>query len=167
MDPAFNSLFSYGVKCGYLERNPASAIDRIKIVDAPPEIFTPNQLQLILEKAPSKLMSLLAIGAFAGLRIAELRPYLREWLEKYPGEILAANWTHELGTIRKKFELSHDVLRHTFISMHIAEFKSFADSALESGNSESIIRNHYLDTSTAHEAKAFWQIFPTENGQDE
>jgi hypothetical protein len=50
------SLFSYGVKRGYLERNPASAIDRIKIVDAPPEIFTPNQLQLILEKAPYKLM---------------------------------------------------------------------------------------------------------------
>jgi hypothetical protein len=35
------SLFSYGVKRGYLERNPVSAIDRVKIVDAPPRSSPP------------------------------------------------------------------------------------------------------------------------------
>jgi hypothetical protein len=43
------------------------------------------------------------------------------------------------------FGLTHDVLRHTYISMFVAKFRSMGEAALQAGNSESIIRRHYLD----------------------
>jgi integrase len=65
-------LFNYGVKRGYLERNPVTIIERMKNVDQAPEIFTVDELRLLLNKAPSQLLPMFAIGAFAGLRTAEL-----------------------------------------------------------------------------------------------
>jgi hypothetical protein len=62
--------------------------------------------------------------------------------------------------VRTKFELSPDVLRHTFASMHVGKFHSVGQAALESGNSETIIRNNYLNVVSEAEAKAFWQIMP-------
>jgi len=93
-------------------------------------------------------------------RQIKIRPNLRKWLERFPGEILPVNADRDIKAIRAKFKLTHDVLRHTFISMHIGAFKSFADAAIESGNSESIIRDHYLNTSTLSAAKLFWKIEP-------
>ncbi|MBV9642889.1 MAG: site-specific integrase [Verrucomicrobia bacterium] len=93
-------------------------------------------------------------------RQIKVRENLRHWLTQFPQDILPVNCDREFKAVRKKFALSHDVLRHTFISMHIGAFKSFADAALESGNSEKIIRDHYLNTSTAADAKAFWRICP-------
>ena len=61
---------------------------------------------------------------------------------------------------RKQFELSHDVLRHTFISMLVGKFRSLGDAALQAGNSESIIQKHYLDLKTAAEADEFFGIGP-------
>ena len=61
---------------------------------------------------------------------------------------------------RKQFDLSHDVLRHTFISMFVGKFRSLGDAALQAGNSESIIRKHYLDLKTAAEADEFFGIVP-------
>jgi hypothetical protein len=94
-------------------------------------------------------------------RQIKIRPNLYKWLKRYPGEILPAKSERELTAIRKKFALSHDVLRHTFISMHIGAFKSFADAAIESGNSEKIIRDHYLNTNSLSDAKQFWRIEPS------
>lgn len=67
-----NALFSYAEKRGLIDKNPVSAIDKIKLVDKPPEIFTPEQLQKLFQKAPADLLPCIAIGAFAGLRTAEL-----------------------------------------------------------------------------------------------
>jgi site-specific recombinase XerD len=93
-------------------------------------------------------------------RQIKIRENLHRWLTRFPGEILPVNSDRELKSVRKKFALSHDILRRTFISMQIGAFKSFADAALESGNSEKIIRDHYLNTSTSNEAKSFWKIYP-------
>ena len=38
------ALFGYAEKRGYIDKNPVSVIDKIKLVDAPPEILTPDQL---------------------------------------------------------------------------------------------------------------------------
>jgi integrase len=67
-----SALFSYAEKRGYIGKNPVSVIDKIKLVDAPPEIFTPEQLKKVLEACPEGLLPCIAIGAFAGLRTAEL-----------------------------------------------------------------------------------------------
>src|SRR3984893_11425383 len=101
-----------------------------------------------------------AISKTRQSRQIKIRPNLYQWLKRYPGEILSSKSQSELTAIRKKFKLTHDVLRHTFISMHIGAFKSFADAALESGNSEKIIRDHYLNVVPAGQAKAFWRIEP-------
>ena len=61
---------------------------------------------------------------------------------------------------RDKFRLTHDVLRHTFISMFVAKFRSLGEAALQAGNSESIIRKHYLDLKTTQEAEEFFGILP-------
>jgi integrase len=66
------ALFHYGEKRSYLERNPVASIDRIKVVDEAPEIFMPDQIQILLDKAPADLLPCLALSAFAGLRTAEL-----------------------------------------------------------------------------------------------
>jgi integrase len=66
------SLFAYGVKRHYLETNPAAAIDPLKERSDPPEIFQPEELQAVLSHAERELVPALAIGAFAGVRSAEL-----------------------------------------------------------------------------------------------
>ena len=97
-------------------------------------------------------------------RIVKLQPNLRAWLEKYPlpaeGAVPRPNPDRILADIRSTHKLGHDVLRHTFISMHVGAFKSVGDAALQAGNSEAVIRRHYLDLKTEEEAKAFWAIGP-------
>jgi integrase len=66
------ALLSYGLKRGYVERNPVSSIDEIKLIDAAPQIFTPEQIQNLLDSAPADLLPCLALCAFAGLRTAEM-----------------------------------------------------------------------------------------------
>jgi integrase len=66
------ALFGYAEKRGYIDKNPVSVIDKIKLVDTPPEILTPDQLQKTLEACPADLLPCVALGAFAGLRTAEL-----------------------------------------------------------------------------------------------
>ena len=66
------ALFAYAEKRRYVERNPVLSIDKIKLVDKAPEIFTPDQIQKLLERAPLNLLPCIALGAFAGLRSAEI-----------------------------------------------------------------------------------------------
>jgi integrase len=73
------ALFTYGQARHYVATNPVLAIQPIKQIDGPPEIFTPDDLAAVLGSADDSLLPMLVIGAFAGLRTAEL---LRlEWCE--------------------------------------------------------------------------------------
>jgi hypothetical protein len=101
-----------------------------------------------------------AISKTGKARQIKMRPNLYEWLSRYPREILPINADRELKAIRKRFGLTHDVLRHSFCSASVWAFGSFAETALESGNSESIIRNFYLNTMAQDEAQGFWAIAP-------
>jgi integrase len=66
------TLFEYAVVRGYAPENVVAKISKAKVVRGAPEIFTPAQMQTILEKAPRDFVPYLAIGAFAGLRSAEI-----------------------------------------------------------------------------------------------
>ena len=84
-------------------------------------------------------------------RNVTIQPNLAAWLRKYPLEkfpIIPANLQHLREKVALKFPLAHDVMRHTFISMFVAKFRSLGEAALQAGNSESIIRRHYLDLKT-------------------
>jgi hypothetical protein len=88
---------------------------------------------------------------------------LAEWLTEFPPNkypIIPANARRMIQHVREKFALGDDVLRHTFISMFVARFKSLGDAALQAGNSEAMIRRHYLNLVSEAEAKKFWAIAP-------
>ncbi|MGJ8638406.1 MAG: tyrosine-type recombinase/integrase [Opitutaceae bacterium] len=97
-------------------------------------------------------------------RSINIQPNLKLWLEKYPlskfpimpEKCFETMWSH----IRRTHELSHDVLRHTYISMTVGAFRSVGDASLQAGNSETVIRKHYLELKSVEEADQFWQIVP-------
>ncbi len=96
-------------------------------------------------------------------RKVTIQPNLAAWLRAYPLEkfpIILGNFKKRRDRFAKKFNLTHDVLRHTFISMFVAKFRSIGEAAIQAGNSEAIIRKHYLDLKTTKEAEAFFGIMP-------
>jgi integrase len=96
-------------------------------------------------------------------RAITIQPNLAAWLRAYPLDrypIMPRGFKRLRLKFRKQFNLSHDILRHTFISMFVGKFRSLGEAALQAGNSESIIRKHYLDLKTATEAEQFFGILP-------
>jgi integrase len=67
-----HALFQFAVVRGYATENAVAKTAKAKVVRGAPEIFTPAQMQTVLEKAPRDFASYIAIGAFAGLRSAEI-----------------------------------------------------------------------------------------------
>ncbi len=97
-------------------------------------------------------------------RTVMIHPNLAAWLRAYPLHkfpIIIPALQKRRAKIAKSFGLSHDIMRHTFISMHVAKYRSMGEAALQAGNSETIIRKHYLDLKTPAEAEEFFGIFPT------
>lgn len=97
------------------------------------------------------------------VRQIQIRPNLVEWLARYPLRkfpIMVPNMEDLTAGVRERFELSGDVTRHTFISMHVGRFRSLGDAALEAGNSEAMIKRHYLNLVSRAEALRFWKIRP-------
>jgi integrase len=64
--------FSFARQNGYTVDNPAASTARAKEIESTVGILTPEQTALLLENAPAELLPFLAIGAFAGLRRAEI-----------------------------------------------------------------------------------------------
>lgn len=97
------------------------------------------------------------------LRQVTIQPNLQAWLTRYPLKkypLMLQNMQAMVTEVRVKFGLTHDVLRHTFISAYVAKFKSMGGAALEAGNSERIIRRHYYNLMSEAEAAAFWAVGP-------
>jgi hypothetical protein len=84
---------------------------------------------------------------------------LNKWLS-LPGPILPPNADRHIKAFRLAQKLTPDVCRHTFVTNHVATHGSLADTAMQSGNSERIIRQHYADQVTKDEAAPFWRIVP-------
>ncbi|MEO6995844.1 MAG: site-specific integrase [Lacunisphaera sp.] len=96
-------------------------------------------------------------------RNVTIQPNLAAWLQAYPLKrfpIIPANLQHIREKVAQTFPLSYDVMRHTFISMFVGKFRSLGEAALQAGNSESIIRRHYLDLKSVSEAEEFFGILP-------
>ena len=71
-----SALFRFSIRRKYLTKD---ALDEIEAVeqskrdeDGPIEIYTPEELKLLLSKAGKRLIPFIAIGAFAGLRSSEI-----------------------------------------------------------------------------------------------
>ena len=104
-------------------------------------------------------------------RKVTIQPNLIAWLKAYPPTdehpIVPKNLQHVRARIAKAHGLSHDIMRHTFISMFVARFRSIGEAAIQAGNSEAIIRKHYLDMKSQTEAEEFFGIMPKKPAREE
>jgi integrase len=69
-------LFSYAKKRRMISENPIEFTAKPKLVDKPPQIFTVDELRALLEAAQRvslDVLPMIAVGAFAGLRDAEIK----------------------------------------------------------------------------------------------
>ena len=69
-------LFSYAERRRIIDSNPILRTARPKLVDLPPEIFSVDELASLLNAGATRapqVVPMLAIGAFAGLREAEIK----------------------------------------------------------------------------------------------
>ena len=74
-----HAFFEYAVKRDYAKTNPVAKVEKVKLVDKPAAIFRPNELAKLLDYATEDVLPVLAIGAFAGLRMAEI--FRLDWAE--------------------------------------------------------------------------------------
>ena len=69
------TMFSFAKKQGYLQpdrKTAAELSESFKVPDTGIEIFTPDEMQRILMAANARILPLIAIGGFAGIRSAEI-----------------------------------------------------------------------------------------------
>lgn len=67
-----HGLFEFAVARGYASDNPASGVEKIEVRGGDIAIFTPTEIARLLTAATPEFLPCLAIGAFAGLRSAEI-----------------------------------------------------------------------------------------------
>ena len=95
------SLFAFGLARGWCAENPATALSRAKIVGNKVGILTPEQTATLLNNAPADCVAPLAIGAFAGLRRAELERL--DWREVRLAKGLVEVTAGKAKTARRRF----------------------------------------------------------------
>jgi integrase len=93
-------------------------------------------------------------------RQVEISPCLAAWLQAYWKPILPKNHKRKIAKLRKDHKLAHDEMRHSFISYHVALNRSVGDAALQAGNSETIVKRHYLNLHPREEGAKFFSIYP-------
>jgi hypothetical protein len=81
------------------------------------------------------------------------------WLN-LDGPFLPTNAARHIKAFRVAQGLTQDVCRHTFCTFHVTTHGSLAKTAMEAGNSEKVIRQHYYRHATTEEAAPFWRIVP-------
>lgn len=99
----------------------------------------------------------------ASARTVTIQPNLAAWLKAYTTPILPdRDVRRDLGNIRRLFGLSQDICRHSWFTYSIGRHDSVSTAALEGGNSESVVKDHYLKVAKKRKAKAqeFWNILP-------
>jgi integrase len=94
-------------------------------------------------------------------RHVQISENLAAWLETAPAPLIPTNFDRMAKLVRRHFGLDHDEARHSFISYHVALFRSVGDAALQAGNSESIVRRHYLNIHPQEEGDLFFRIIPS------
>lgn len=67
-----NALFEFAVSRGWACDNPVVGVERTKVKDREIEIYTVREMSRLLAAAESDVLPCIAIGAFSGLRSAEI-----------------------------------------------------------------------------------------------
>ena len=121
-------------------------------------------------------------GAAAKLRsrrVIEMAPNLARWLKPFElskPAIVPPNWRRDFDAIKSaagytgRFSAdeagtplkpwTQDLLRHTAISFHFAQWKHEGETASWAGNSPDIVHRHYRALVQASDAASFWKLQP-------
>jgi len=94
-------MFNHAVARGYATSNPAAKTAKAKVVDSAPGILTVQQTARLLEAASPELLPYVAIGAFAGLRRAELERL--DWSDIHFADNLIEVTAQKSKTARRRF----------------------------------------------------------------
>ncbi len=65
-------LFQFAVARGYASDNPAAGLERLKVKRGAIEIYSPEEISKLLAASTPEFLPCVALGAFAGLRSAEV-----------------------------------------------------------------------------------------------
>jgi integrase len=96
------TMFSHAIALGYAQTNPAAKTAKAKEPDSPPGILSVEETARLLEAASTELLPYIAIGAFAGLRRAELERL--DWKDvHFDGEQLIEVPAEKSKTARRRF----------------------------------------------------------------
>jgi integrase len=108
-------MFNHAVARGYATSNPAAKTAKAKVVDLPPGILTVSQTARLLEGASPELLPYVAIGAFAGLRRAELERL--DWSDVHFDADLIEVTAKKSKTARRRFVKMQSNLREWLLSV--------------------------------------------------
>lgn len=102
-------------------------------------------------------------------RLTKMQPNLAGWMAPYRetvGLIAPCDADEKLAAFAKAkgFGWPRDVMRHSFISYAVALTQQIGQVALWAGNSESIVKRHYLERVTEEEGRAYFAILPSQPG---
>ncbi|WOO39360.1 hypothetical protein [Rubellicoccus peritrichatus] len=96
-------------------------------------------------------------------RTIPIHDNLAFWIRRHwePGHQIVPTTSRGQHTkFANAFGLKKNVMRHSFISFRVAECQSVGTTALEAGNTERIVKKHYLNMRTEQDAQSFWSIYP-------
>jgi site-specific recombinase XerC len=95
-------------------------------------------------------------------RQVKMEPNLVAWLKRYPLQI-PRNMAKKISALRELQGMKgrKDVTRHTYVSMHVSAFDSIGQTSQQAGNSEAMIKRHYLNVVSKDEALRYWRIAPS------
>jgi integrase len=95
-------MFNHAIALGYATFNAAAKTAKAKETDSPPGILAVQQTTRLLEAASPELLPYVAIGAFAGLRRAEIERL--DWQDiHFDGEQLIEVTAQKSKTARRRF----------------------------------------------------------------
>src|SRR6266545_964585 len=106
-----HTLFKFAVARSYAADNPVEGVERVKVNGGDVEIFTPAEIARLLEAARANFpdfLPCLAIGAFAGLRSAEIERL--EWSDIHLAEKFIVVGASKAKTASRRIVPIHDNL---------------------------------------------------------
>ena len=115
----------------------------------------------LINLTTGRIMVPASVAKTKDARPVKISENLKAWLEAYKDfPIIPTNCKNFCIHVRDKFGLQKDETRHSFISYYVAVTRSLGDAALQAGNSESMIKKHYLNHHSVEEGEGFFSIIP-------
>jgi integrase len=95
-------------------------------------------------------------------RLVTIQPALRAWLD-LGGELPGQTCEQQIWELVRKINVPwpRNCTRHSWVSYHLAQFGSAANTAMEAGHSEAMLYAHYRALVTPEAAAEFWAILPS------